>query len=290
MLHHSCAVAPGHHHHLLPRLLVASLAAATAPPSASSARTGRDGSSSLGLLFGGDANINNTLRPDSLELPWRGIQGAVQAADFFLINHEATVTDRPLSHLANPANASNCGPDNVAPAGCVKDLRTATAVAPTFKRGGVDFVALSNNHQIKYGGLNGSEGLRDTLAFFNGPDGLPHAGIGETPEDASKPATLARGDDRVTIFAILAGPGSTGSGLDGRRGHGGAPSPSAWAVGAVRGLPTTHDSHSVRLLGSGDAQDLGWFARQMAQLCAPYGTTIVGDGGGGGGFLFQKKA
>ena len=162
--------------------------------------TGRDASSSLGLLFGGDANINNTLRPDSLELPWRGIQGAVQAADLFLINHEATVTDRPLSHLANPANASNCGPDNVAPAGCVKDLRTATAVAPTFKRGGVDFVALSNNHQIKYGGLNGSEGLRDTLAFFNGPDGLPHAGIGETPEDASKPATLARGAPRWHPF------------------------------------------------------------------------------------------
>lgn len=135
------------------------------------------------------------------------------------------MTDRPLSLTANPAGRPECGPDNVSPPGCVKDLRTAVSVAPSFRKGNISFVALSNNHQIRYGGLNGSEGVRDTLRFFRGGDGVPHAGIGETAEEAARPATLTvprRGV--VTIFAILAGPGSSGQGAtyDCEAGGGGA--------------------------------------------------------------------
>ena len=163
------------------------------------------------LLFGGDANLNNTLATSELADPWRGLQPAIRAADLFLVNSESTATDRPLSQKANPSGKPECDDTNLLPKGCTKDLRIGTKIAPSFKAGGVDFVALSNNHQVKYGGLNGSEGVRDTMRAFAD---LAHAGIGETAEQAAAPSklstTTAAGDPAtVSVYPLCAGPGSS---------------------------------------------------------------------------------
>ena len=133
----------------------------------------------VSLLLAGDTNINATVGAGGegdLELPWKGLRAAIEESDLFLLNHEATVTDRyastpgtchwtcvresrvpmchrwdtrvrpppprartatgrPLSRAANPQNKTECGADNISPPGCVKDLRTALAAAPTFKAG-----------------------------------------------------------------------------------------------------------------------------------------------------------
>eukprot|EP01043_Picozoa_sp_COSAG02_P055135 COSAG02_NODE_6350_length_3630_cov_2.884452_4_plen_331_part_00 len=182
------------------------------------ATNGSDGelsSFSFSLLFAGDANLNLTLDA-SAPSPFHGLHAATRDADLFLVNHEATATDLPLSEHANPTGKPECSSDNVSPPGCIKDLRTPMAAVPLFKNGGVDFVALSNNHQVKYGGTNGTEGVRDTLRAFAD---LPHAGIGETAEEAAAPSTLPvsytrRGSNRVlsaavTVFPLCAGPGSS---------------------------------------------------------------------------------
>ena len=86
--------------------------------------------------------------PAELPDPWRGLQPAIRAADLFLVNSESTATDRPLSQKANPSGKPECDDTNLLPKGCTKDLRIGTKIAPSFKAGGVDFVALSNNHQV----------------------------------------------------------------------------------------------------------------------------------------------
>ena len=86
-------------------------------------------------------------------------------------------------------------------------------------------MALSNNHQVHYGGAEGAEGLRDTLSFFRGPHGVAHAGIGESAAEAAAPATLRRAG---LTFPGLARRSSECPGL--REGGSGAQMSRSWRV------------------------------------------------------------
>ncbi|WP_053227925.1 CapA family protein [Spirochaeta cellobiosiphila] len=66
---------------------------------------------------------------------------------------------------------------------------------------GYDFLSVNNNHSYDYGEL----GFKDTLKYFKEAK-MPTAGVGLTPEEASKPWTFTKNGQKINVITLGAFP------------------------------------------------------------------------------------
>lgn len=137
------------------------------------------------LLFVGDANLGRTvgrkLQAGQVDYPFAALRPVVESADFACVALECQVSDIPGT-VGEPGSYVYCAP---------------AVAAETVRRAGFDAVWCANNHAWDFGEL----ALLDTIANLDRA-GLPHTGIGFTPDEAHAAAVVERKGWRIAVLSV----------------------------------------------------------------------------------------
>lgn len=135
------------------------------------------------LVIGADivptkSNEEKFIHSDTVELVDIDLMKILKNADYRIFNLEV-----PLTDTENPIE--KCGPNLIAPIATVNGIKAL----------GVDFLTLANNHIMD----QNVEGLHDTVHVLE-RECIAYAGVGDTPEQASKPYIFEKDGIKVGIY------------------------------------------------------------------------------------------
>lgn len=126
-----------------------------------------------------DSNIDLFEKADTLQLFGEELNDIIQSADYRIFNLELPLTDE-----ATPIKKN--GPSLMAPTSAINGYCAAK----------VDLVTLANNHILD----QGENGLRSTISTLE-KAGISYVGVGESPDEASKPFIFEFAGKRVGVYA-----------------------------------------------------------------------------------------